>query len=811
MKKVFCILGMLVIWMSGYSQSPPNFVPRSGPAVTAQDYRLAAKLNFYLPHTHGLTLNSGLDTLGAAIYEDSSGHVWYRDTIPSGGHKWSEVLKSGDITPVIWGNITGTLSNQTDLQNALNAKLSNITNYLTAGSNVTVTGLGTLASPYVINSSASGTGTVTNFIFTNGNGITGTVTNATSTPNLSLGTSLTGIINGNGTGFSTVSIGSGLSYSGGVLSATGGTSLNGLVSANGSAFTTASIGAGLSFSGNTLTNTINNTNQLTNGAGFLTNITNFISAGTNVTITGSGTLGSPYVINSSGGGGGGTVTNFSAGTLSPLFTTSVTNPTTIPGLSFTLSNATANSVFGNNTGSSAAPVYYVPTITTLNGWASGTIALLGSTQTFTAVNTFNGGVALGNNVTFSTTNTYQIGGSSNVASHVWARVFNSDASASLSATTGNSAGLFIGANPGITLLSTGQGQLNNYITSTSFTGTPTSILEVDASGNIIQGSLFTQVAAVQGLHASVTGDSVLMGGFFYQPDTVSTLGYGFAITGLGNEATLGAGDSVLVEKAGSKYLTLVPSSAIGGGGAVSSVSDNGTGTLTISPNTGAVLAGVNQGFNFTWTGSQMWSSPPLPASDDAVDLGGGTGGHWRTGYIDNVKAHGILTLGAASGSYIAGQINGVNKFEILSTGQGQLNGYTSSSSFPVTAVGMLVFDASGNIGTQAIGGSTTLTRVTINSGTSLTGSAANTLYTINFSSTQPNFTYTLPPSPTDQQVVSFESGPTLGSGTEITSFSVLPNSGQAGIIASVPITTFAYGGIIVLRYNSSTTYWNRIQ
>jgi hypothetical protein len=124
---------------------------------------------------------------------------------------------------------------------------------------------------------------------------------------------------------------------------------------------------------------------------------------------------------------------------------------------------------------------------------------------------------------------------------------------------------------------------------------------------------------------------------------------------------------------------------------------------------------------------------------------------------------------------------------------------------------MLVFDASGNIGTQAIGGSTTLTRVTINSGTSLTGSAANTLYTINFSSTQPNFTYTLPPSPTDQQVVSFESGPTLGSGTEITSFSVLPNSGQAGIIASVPITTFAYGGIIVLRYNSSTTYWNRIQ
>ena len=37
---------------------------------------------------------------------------------------------------------------------------------------------------------------------------------------------------------------------------------------------------------------------------YLTNITSYISAGTNVTISGVGTLGSPYVINSTGGGGG---------------------------------------------------------------------------------------------------------------------------------------------------------------------------------------------------------------------------------------------------------------------------------------------------------------------------------------------------------------------------------------------------------------------------------------------------------------------------------------------------------------------------
>lgn len=55
--------------------------------------------------------------------------------------------------------------------------------------------------------------------------------------------------------------------------------------------------------------------------------------------------------------GGGTVTNFSAGDLSPLFTTTEANTTTTPALSFVLSNAGANTYFGNATGSSAAPSY----------------------------------------------------------------------------------------------------------------------------------------------------------------------------------------------------------------------------------------------------------------------------------------------------------------------------------------------------------------------------------------------------------------------------------------------------------------------
>ncbi|NMR36075.1 hypothetical protein HIO71_17995 [Chryseobacterium aquaticum] len=56
-------------------------------------------------------------------------------------------------------------------------------------------------------------------------------------------------------------------------------------------------------------------------------------------------------------GGSGTVTNFSAGDLSPLFTTTEATTTTTPALSFTLTNAGANTFFGNTTVSATAPSY----------------------------------------------------------------------------------------------------------------------------------------------------------------------------------------------------------------------------------------------------------------------------------------------------------------------------------------------------------------------------------------------------------------------------------------------------------------------
>lgn len=99
---------------------------------------------------------------------------------------------------------------------------------------------------------------------------------------------------------------------------------------------------------------------------------------------------------------------------------------------------------------------------------------------------FNGGLVLGSTFSFAADNTYAIGSPTVGAQNVWTREVASPAQLSLASTTGNSVGIYIGSNPGITLLSTGQAQLNNYTTSSSFTGTPLAFLQTDASGNIIQ-------------------------------------------------------------------------------------------------------------------------------------------------------------------------------------------------------------------------------------------------------------------------------------------------------------------------------------
>lgn len=85
--------------------------------------------------------------------------------------------------------------------------------------------------------------------------------------------------------------------------------------------------------------------RYTAGVGVLQEIT----LGSGLDLSGLGVL--------SASGTGGTVTNFSSGNLSPLFTTNVSNPTTTPSLSFTLDSQLQNLVFASPNGSSGTPTF----------------------------------------------------------------------------------------------------------------------------------------------------------------------------------------------------------------------------------------------------------------------------------------------------------------------------------------------------------------------------------------------------------------------------------------------------------------------
>ncbi len=95
------------------------------------------------------------DTPGQVINKLCATHTWFSQIQPGPGNinctQPSYADLSGSAPATVWGTITGTLSNQTDLQSALNAKQAT-GNYITAlTSDVTASGPGSVAATIASN------------------------------------------------------------------------------------------------------------------------------------------------------------------------------------------------------------------------------------------------------------------------------------------------------------------------------------------------------------------------------------------------------------------------------------------------------------------------------------------------------------------------------------------------------------------------------------------------------------------------------------------------------------------------------------
>ena len=148
-------------------------------------------------------------------------------------------------------------------------------------------------------SSAGGSGNVTSVGLSMPSGFSVASSPITGSGTLAVTTALSGILKGTGTGFSAATAGT--DYSPGTASL--GTGILKSTTTTG----TLSIAVASDFP--TLNqNTTGSSATCTGNAGTVTSINGKIAAGTNVTVTGSGTSGSPYSINAAGGTPGGSST-----------------------------------------------------------------------------------------------------------------------------------------------------------------------------------------------------------------------------------------------------------------------------------------------------------------------------------------------------------------------------------------------------------------------------------------------------------------------------------------------------------------------
>jgi hypothetical protein len=174
MKKLSILIIFLASFITSFGQVKPPFIGRTNGSYTPVDPFLSVPFGLYIPkYCDTLTALRGLDTVGAIIFDKCNHILYMRDSL-NATKFWRPI---GPVSIVVGAsgndfNITGNgLNKVINIPSAsstkrglltsadwinFNNKLSNINGLVSAGSNVTVTGNGTVGSPYVISATGGG-------------------------------------------------------------------------------------------------------------------------------------------------------------------------------------------------------------------------------------------------------------------------------------------------------------------------------------------------------------------------------------------------------------------------------------------------------------------------------------------------------------------------------------------------------------------------------------------------------------------------------------------------------------------------------